>query len=461
MVFSSPVFLFLFFPAVLILYYSPIFPSRKWKNYFLFAASIVFYAWGEPVYVLLMIVSIFVNWGFGLAIQAGRSVRIILGLAVAFNLLFLFFFKYYDFAVDTVDNFLNFSLPILGLELPIGISFYTFQAISYLIDVKRKPELAQKNPLYLGLYISCFPQLVAGPIVRYETVEAQINARKESWSLFVAGLRRFLWGLAKKVLLANNLALVADQAFDGNSLSTGLAWMGMVAYTLQIYFDFSGYSDMAIGLGKIFGFHFPENFNYPYISKSITEFWRRWHMSLSSWFRDYVYIPLGGNRVSPGRHIWNLFVVWLLTGIWHGASWNFILWGLLYFVLLLLEKYTPLRSLPAWVGHGYTLLAVGICWVFFRAETLSGAVSYLQAMFTLSPVPFWNAEATMFLTNYAVYFLLGILLSIPIYPWIKKQPWMEKGWVKILSAAGQLLVFFLTIGFIFSNNYDPFIYFNF
>ena len=462
MVFSSPVFLFLFFPAVLLIYYNPIFRSRGFRNCFLFLSSILFYAWGEPVYVTIMLVSILVIWLLGLSLQKERFLRGKVVIAISFNLIILFIFKYYDFLVESVNNFLGFSISVLGLELPIGISFYTFQVISYIIDVKRKPEIAQKNPIYLGLYISCFPQLVAGPIVRYESVAAQITGRKESWDLFTEGLKRFLWGLAKKVILANNLSVIADLAFDGENISVGLAWMGMVAYTLQIYFDFSGYSDMAIGLGKIFGFRFPENFNSPYISRSVTEFWRRWHISLSSWFRDYVYIPLGGNRVSPLRHVRNLFIVWLLTGIWHGASWNFVVWGLLYFILLFLEKYTPLGKIQSLkIGRVYTLLAVGICWVFFRAPTLTEAVLYLETMFCLSPASLWNAEATVALTNGAIYFLLGIVLSTPIFPWLTKRSWSKKPCIKYLAAGFQLVVFLLTIGFILSSDYDPIIYFNF
>ncbi len=461
MVFSSTTFLFLFLPAVLLLYYNPICKGRGFRNGFLFFASVVFYAWGEPVYVILMLVSIFMNWLLGLSLRRARWVTGKMVLAVVLNLSMLFLFKYYDFAVTNVNGFLGLTLPVLGLELPIGISFYTFQALSYVIDVKRKPELAQENPLYVGLYIACFPQLIAGPIVRYETVAEQIRARRESWPVFCQGLRRFLWGLAKKVILANNLAVVADQAFDGGSLNTGLAWLGMIAYTLQIYFDFSGYSDMAIGLGKLFGFHFRENFNYPYASRSVTEFWRRWHMSLSSWFRDYVYIPLGGNRVPPARHIGNLFVVWLLTGVWHGASWNFIAWGLVYFVLLLLEKYTPLGHLPAGLTRCYTLLAVSLCWVLFRAADLSGAVLYLKALFGAAPFGLWSAETTVALTNSAVYFLLGAVLSFPLIPWLKKRRWTNTPLAQYGAAAFQCLVFLLTIGFVLKSTYDPFIYFNF
>ena len=461
MVFSSGIFLFLFLPIVLLIYYNPLIRSRSFRNIFLFLASIIFYAWGEPVYVLLMLSSIVVNWLFGRCIMAGKNSTVIAALAVVYNLAFLFVFKYLDFAITNCNNLLNLSIPLFGIELPIGISFYTFQAMSYVIDVKRKPELAQRSLLNVGLYIACFPQLIAGPIVRYETVAQQIRERTESWNDVTVGLRRFLWGLAKKVILANNLAKFADLAFDGTELSTALAWLGAAAYMLQIYFDFSGYSDMAIGLGRMFGFRFDENFNYPYAASSITDFWRRWHISLSTWFRDYVYIPLGGNRVRPARHILNLFLVWLLTGIWHGANWTFILWGLIYFLLLMLEKYTPLKRVPKLFGHLYTLLAVCLCWVLFRAASLSSALEYLKAMFGAAPLGIWDGNASIVLTNGFVYFLLGAILSFPIVPYFAKKTFVQKPVVQYLLAFFQLLVFLLTIGFILSSSYDPFIYFNF
>ena len=461
MVFSSGIFLFLFLPIVLLIYYNPLIRSRSFRNIFLFLASIIFYAWGEPVYVLLMLSSIVVNWLFGRCIMAGKNSTVIAALAVVYNLAFLFVFKYLDFAITNCNNLLNLSIPLFGIELPIGISFYTFQAMSYVIDVKRKPELAQRSLLNVGLYIACFPQLIAGPIVRYETVAQQIRERTESWNDVTVGLRRFLWGLAKKVILANNLAKFADLAFDGTELSTALAWLGAAAYMLQIYFDFSGYSDMAIGLGRMFGFRFDENFNYPYAASGITDFWRRWHISLSTWFRDYVYIPLGGNRVRPARHILNLFLVWLLTGIWHGANWTFILWGLIYFLLLMLEKYTPLKRVPKLFGHLYTLLAVCLCWVLFRAASLSSALEYLKAMFGAAPLGIWDGNASIVLTNGFVYFLLGAILSFPIVPYFAKKTFVQKPAVQYLLAFFQLLVFLLTIGFILSSSYDPFIYFNF
>lgn len=461
MVFSSEIFLFLFLPIVLLIYYNPLIRSRTFRNVFLFLASIVFYAWGEPVYVLLMLSSIFVNWLFGRLLMAGKNSSVITVLAVIYNLSFLFVFKYLDFAVTNCNNLLKLSIPLFGIRLPIGISFYTFQAMSYVIDVKRKPALAQKSLLNVGLYIACFPQLIAGPIVRYETVAEQIAQRNENREDFTLGLRRFLWGLSKKVLLANQLAVYADLAFDGTALSTGLAWLGAAAYMLQIYFDFSGYSDMAIGLGRMFGFHFDENFNYPYAAASITDFWRRWHISLSTWFRDYVYIPLGGNRVRPARHILNLFLVWLLTGIWHGASWTFILWGLLYFILLMLEKYTSLQKAPKPLGHIYTLLLVMLCWVLFRAVSLSSAWDYFKAMFGAAPLGLWDGNASIALTNGLVYFLLGAVLSFPVIPFLSRKSFTKKPAVQYLLAVFQLFICLLTVGFILNSSYDPFIYFNF
>ena len=339
MLFSTTIFLFVFLPLVLAVYYNPIIRSRQFRNVFLLLASIFFYAWGEPFYVLLMLLSIVVNWGLGLLVDRYRAQpgeRAALVMTVVYNLGVLFLFKYLNFTVDNLNLLFRTDIRMPQIALPVGISFYTFQAMSYVLDVHRGKGEAQKNPLNVGLYIALFPQLIAGPIVRYETVAWQIGHRQETLHGFYEGILRFIVGLGKKILLANTLALGADACFGTiaeRNLSFGAAWLGAVFYSLQILFDFSGYSDMAIGLGKMFGFEFLENFNYPYISRTVTEFWRRWHISLSSWFRDYVYIPLGGSRVSSrARHIFNLFVVWLLTGIWHGANWTFILWGLMYFV---------------------------------------------------------------------------------------------------------------------------------
>ncbi|MDR2137258.1 MAG: MBOAT family protein, partial [Synergistaceae bacterium] len=345
MVFSSTVFLFLFLPGLLAVYYNPFFlfsksphKGRTFRNTILLLASLCFYAWGEPLFVFAMMASILVNWGFGLLLARGKSKKGVLTAAVIYNVGLLFVFKYLSFTLRNVDYVFRTGVTV-DIALPIGISFFTFQLMSYVFDVSRTPELARRNPLDVALYVSLFPQLIAGPIVRFETIAGEIRGRVETSRDFTEGMTRFVFGLGKKLLIANYVGFLADEIFASSlPLSAATAWIGAIAYTLQIYFDFSGYSDMAIGLGWMFGFHFEENFDYPYISKSITEFWRRWHISLSTWFRDYLYIPLGGNRGSKSRTIFNLFIVWLLTGMWHGANWTFIVWGLYYFVLLLAER---------------------------------------------------------------------------------------------------------------------------
>ena len=331
MVFSSTVFLFLFLPVTVLVYYNPFCTGRRFRNLFLLLASLAFYAWGEPLFVFLMILSIVVGWLIGLkiSVSAGQRRKTFLTIGVVFHLALLFVFKYLTFVAGELGWLLAQDFSFINITLPIGISFFTFQLLSYLFDVYYGKAAAQKNVLNLGLYISLFPQLIAGPIVRYDTIAAQIEGRRETLGGFADGMMNFIYGLAKKILIANYMAQVADNIFDTEqSLSVLTAWLGGVAYTLQIYFDFSGYSDMAIGLGKMFGFTFPENFRYPYIAKSCTEFWRRWHISLGSWFRDYVYIPLGGNRVGKARWVINLLAVWSLTGLWHGANWTFLVWGL-------------------------------------------------------------------------------------------------------------------------------------
>ncbi|MGN1132703.1 MAG: MBOAT family O-acyltransferase, partial [Ruminococcus sp.] len=392
MLFASTVFIFAFLPAVLLLYYLVLRKFRTAQNILLLVASLLFYAWGEPKYVLIMILSIIMNYLFGLLVDKFRASktksRLVIALTVVFNLGVLYIFKYLMFTIENINSIAGLHLSVPNIVLPIGISFFTFQAMSYVIDVYREKGEAQKNPLNVGLYISFFPQLIAGPIVRYETVAYQIKHREESFEKFSEGVCRFIIGLAKKVLLANTMAVVADYAFDmpNSELTVVMAWVGAIAYTFQIFFDFGGYSDMAIGLGKMFGFEFLENFNYPYISLSVSEFWRRWHMSLGTWFRDYVYFPLGGSRVkSKARLVFNLFVVWSLTGIWHGANWTFLCWGLMYFVLLTIEK------LIGWekkypdkmkiLRRIYTLFFVIMGWVLFRADSIGDAGAYFATMF--------------------------------------------------------------------------------
>ena len=391
MLFSSTLFLFLFLPLTLVAY---LVVGRRLRNVLLLLASLFFYLWGENIYVLVMLSSITMNYIFGLLIdrniKRGDSGKLPMVLGVVANLGLLIFFKYTNFIVDNVNILLGTmgvaAINIEPIHLPIGISFFTFQAMSYIIDVYRKDSNVQKNPINLGLYIALFPQLIAGPIVRYHDIADQINRRKTRLLDVAAGSERFIFGLGKKVLIANPLALVADQIFalPVDQLSTGAAWIGVICYTLQIYFDFSGYSDMAIGLGRMFGFRFLENFNYPYISRSIREFWRRWHISLSSWFRDYLYIPMGGNRLGEKRTRRNLLIVFLLVGLWHGASWSFIVWGLIHGLFLIFERSRPgrfIEKMPTPLQLVYTLLVVMNAWVFFRVEKLSDALDYLAVMY--------------------------------------------------------------------------------
>lgn len=455
MIFSSAEFLFLFFPCTLLIYYAPFCRNRRFRNIFLLLVSLFFYAWGEPVNVLLLLLSIAVNWLLGGMAGPDRPHRrTALWTAVAFNLAALGVFKYLGFLCQNL-RLLGIPAPEVRLALPIGISFYTFQAMSYVIDVYRGKSPAQKSVLDVGLYVAFFPQLIAGPIVRYETVAQEIHGRRETWEDFCSGVSRLIIGLGKKSILANHMAIIADAAFQSAGPSAPMAWLGAAAYALQIYFDFSGYSDMAIGLGRMCGFHFQENFNQPYQAVSITDFWRRWHISLSTWFRDYVYIPLGGNRVSPRRHVLNLFVVWLLTGIWHGADWTFILWGLGYFLLLMGEKYGRIdRRIP--FRRVYTLLCVLLLWVPFRADNLSGTWKYFAAMFAGN----WSGcgDFLYYFGNMKVYLAAAVLCCLPVDRLWRRVPETYRGW---LEAAGQILLFLLVLTYIVSSTYNPFIYFNF
>jgi len=474
MLFSSNIFLFFFLPFVLVVYYVFLMRSRSLQNAFLFFASLFFYAWGEPKFVLVMIASILMNWIIGLVIglddrREGRA-RAALTAGVILNLLVIFVFKYLMFTIGNINLLFGLDIRIPVIELPIGISFFTFQSMSYLIDVYRKDGRVQKNLINVGLYIAFFPQLIAGPIVRYNSIDLQIAGRKESRKLFAEGVERFVIGLGKKVIIANTMATAADYAFnDPDGISVLLAWLGAVAYTMQIYYDFSGYSDMAIGLGRMFGFEFEENFNYPYISRSITEFWRRWHMSLGTWFRDYLYIPLGGNRTrTKARHIFNIFVVWLCTGIWHGANWTFIAWGLMYFVLLIFEKYSGYdvndrEGRHHFIKHVYTMLFVIFGWVLFRAESIGAAASYMKAMFG-SGCPFMNDGFLEYFRQSAVYLAAAAAGSTPLVSRLLAKRDEEKGGSSLISAASAvylLAVFMVSVSFIVKDTYNPFIYFNF
>lgn len=469
MLFPSEVFLFVFLPVVLVVYYALLRKTKKLKNVFLLLASLFFYAWGEPVYVYLMMGSIVFNWLMGLLIDRFREKKgisvLMFVLLVAVNIGVLGWYKYSEFTVLQINRFLHTSIPVPIVPLPIGISFFTFQAMSYVIDVYRKRGKVQKNPLNVGLYIAFFPQLIAGPIVRYETIAEQIEHRVENFKDFSAGVTRFCVGLAKKVLIANNMALVADNAFGliiGGEFqgSAGMAWLGAIAYTFQIFFDFSGYSDMAIGLGQMFGFHFEENFRYPYISKTVSEFWRRWHISMQTWFRDYVYFPLGGSRVSLPRNIFNLFVVWLLTGIWHGANWTFIAWGLMYFVILAFEKLTGLSKKEYWWGHIYTMLLVIIGWVIFRSTGMGNAFLYIKAMFGIGAKGLVDKAVWAYIAQNWIYFIFAIIGSVPLMPWIDSRLKTNRVW-QTLYAVGLVICLVVSVSFISNNAYNPFIYFNF
>jgi len=470
MLFSSTAFICFFLPLVISVYYLFLSKHLGAKNIFLMLASLFFYAWGEPRFVLVMILSIFCNYGFGLLVNKEQK-KIWLVLMLCFNLGILFIFKYLMFTVKNINSFGDLSLTVPNIVLPIGISFFTFQAVSYVIDVYRRKVAVQKNPLYVGMYIAFFPQLIAGPIVRYATIADQIENRRENWEDFSYGVCRFILGLAKKVLIANNIALVADKAFNSPSaeLSMAMAWLGILAYTLQIYFDFSGYSDMAIGMGRMFGFHFEENFNYPYISKSISEFWRRWHISLGSWFRDYVYFPLGGSRVgNRGRLVFNLFVVWALTGFWHGANWTFVCWGLFYFVFITIEKLSNFDKKfmkLSWLKHIYVLFLVMMGWVLFRAPDFAAASSYFQTLFHLNDNLILNDMAILNFRENIFYYIVGIIFSMPVISRIaarfKDKTSALTNTYQIIRPVIYMALFFLALSFIVKDAYNPFIYFNF
>ncbi|MBS7297872.1 MAG: MBOAT family protein [Eubacteriales bacterium] len=470
MLFSSTIFIYFFLPIVIMAYYLLFYRSLFLKNLFLFAASIFFYGWGEPKFVLVMMLSIIVNWFFGLMVDRAKRKGSKIGIRLAiiatciFDLGLLFVFKYLNFAESIICSIFGTSPVISKIVLPIGISFFTFQAMSYVLDVARGKGEVQKNILNVGLYIAFFPQLIAGPIVRYETVAYEIKNRRENTEDFFGGFSRFIIGLGKKVILSNNFALLADKAFElapTDELSTAMAWLGAIAYTFQIFFDFSGYSDMAIGLGKMFGFHFLENFDYPYISHSITEFWRRWHISLGSWFRDYVYFPLGGSRVKKPRLVLNLFAVWALTGIWHGANWTFLVWGLMYFVLLCFEKLSGFNNwkIPNLLKWLYTMLFVILGWVIFRADSISDAMGYIGIMFGITGAGLADGIFTGYFTQSFVLLAIGAICSTPA---TKQLTRIKSGFVgDVIYAVALTALFALCISGLVSNSYNPFIYFNF
>ncbi len=471
MLFSSLTFIFLFMTLCCLFYFIS---KPKIKNIILLIFSLVFYSWGEPKYVVLMLATVFVSWTSGLLIEyfdnknKYKIKKIIFIVSIILIISGLLYFKYTNFFVENINLLFSAKITIREITLPIGISFYTFQILSYIIDLYRKKIKVQKNLLNLALYISFFPQLIAGPIVRYETIEDQLNNRKEAFDKVVAGVERFIVGLGKKVIIANNMAFIADTVFDSKMLSeysTIVLLVGIVAYTFQIYFDFSGYSDMAIGLGKIFGFEFLENFNYPYVAQSITDFWKRWHISLTTFFREYIYIPLGGNRVKKYRWILNMLIVWLLTGFWHGASWTFIFWGLYYFVFLVIEKILlkdKIEKIPSVLRHIITLIIISIGWTLFRANSLNDFTLIIKSLFTnFNGIGFKELiNSTPDIIPTIPYFIFAILFSMDIYPKleIKYKKSLTYYAVKKLVL---LLIFIFSIALLVSSMYNPFIYFRF
>ena len=461
MLFSSVTFLYYFLPAVLLIYFLV---PRCLKNTVLLIFSLAFYGWGEPKLLALMIFTILMFYGCGLMIgrcqsQKGKKAWLTVSIVISIGLLGLF--KYADFFIDSFNAVTGLSVPLLRLALPVGISFYTFQSLSYTIDVYRGNVPAQKNPISFGAYVALFPQLIAGPIVRYVDVARELNERQHSWDDFCLGLRRFLVGLGKKILIADNFALLMKLFRESEGKSVLFYWLYAVAFMLNIYFDFSGYSDMAIGLGRIFGFKFIENFNYPYLSKSVTEFWRRWHMSLGSWFRDYIYIPMGGNRVSKGRWVFNILTVWMLTGLWHGAAWNFVLWGLLFGILLMVEKWVPaIQKLPNVLRHGYVLLIVCLSFVLFNADSLSQALSDMGGMFGFAGVPLVNTESLYYLRSYGLLFLMGIVGATPIVRDTARRIG-EKPWGAVLEVLLMAVLLIVCSAYLVDGSFSPFLYFRF
>ena len=467
MVFSTPIFLFYFLALTLLVYYVV---PRKGRNVVLLISSLFFYYWGEREYVAIMFLSTAIDYTHGMLVERckkkgnDKGARMAVASSVIFNLALLLFFKYWDFLAGSLQAMGLTFMPVLNIHLPIGISFYTFQTMSYTIDVYRGDTRAQRNIINFGTFVTLFPQLIAGPIIKYKDLGDQINERTTSTEKFASGVQIFMVGMAKKVLVANNVGMLweAYKAMSAGELTVLGAWLGVIAFTFQIYFDFSGYSDMAIGLGRMLGFEFLPNFNYPYISKSITEFWRRWHISLSTWFREYLYIPLGGNRCSKPRWMFNLLVVWAATGIWHGASWNYLIWGLYFFVLLMLEKFFLLKVLnkaPALVGHIYTLFFVVVSWAIFAIEDFAQLGSYLKVMFGLGGVPLMDAKLGYYVTSYLPILLVAAVASTPLG---------AKLYHKLKTPAAEVVCTVLVLAglvvctaYLVDGTYNPFLYFRF
>ena len=467
MVFSTPVFLFYFLALTLLVYYLV---PRAWRNVVLLCSSLFFYCWGEREYVIIMFLSTAIDFIHGLLVDRckkrdnDRGARMAVASSIVFNLALLFFFKYWDFIASSLQGVGLTFMPVLNIHLPIGISFYTFQTMSYTIDVYRGDARAQRSILNFGTFVTLFPQLIAGPIIKYKDLGDQIDERTCSADKFASGVQIFMVGLGKKLLIANNVGMLweAYKAMAPGELTVAGAWLGVLAFTFQIYFDFSGYSDMAVGLGRMLGFEFLPNFNYPYISKSITEFWRRWHISLSTWFKEYLYIPLGGNRCSKGRWMFNLLVVWAATGIWHGASWNYLIWGLYFFVLLMIEKFfllDLLKKAPALVGHLYTMFFVLVSWAIFAIEDFSHLIAYLKVMFGLGGVPLVNGSLGYYLTSYLPILCAAALASTPLGAGLYRRCGVRTQQVvcTLLVAAGLVVC----TAYLVDGTYNPFLYFRF
>ena len=465
MLFSSISFLYYFLPCVLIIYFCT---PKKFKNIILLLSSLLFYFYGEPVYILVMIGSIISGYIHGLLINKYKKYKkIFLITSITISLGLLILFKYSNFIIDNINSIFNAKFALLNLALPIGISFYTFQILSYVIDVYNEKVAVQKSIIKLATYVSLFPQLIAGPIVRYSDIEKELSNRTHSFENMALGIRRFVIGLAKKILIANQLGEISNIFLQTDETSVIFYWMYGIAFCLQIYFDFSAYSDMAIGLGKMFGFHFLENFNYPYISKSITEFWRRWHISLSTWFRDYVYIPLGGNRVGKLKLLRNIFVVWCLTGIWHGANWTFIIWGLMFGILLIIEKIFLLKALdkiPKIFRHIYVLFVVMISFIIFNATDIRQAIYQIKGLFGINGETIINSYTLYYLKSYLVIFIIAIIGSTPLLKNIIEKLKQKSKINKIINLFEPIAIMALLListAYLVDNSYNPFLYFRF
>lgn len=463
MVFASITFLYYFLPIFLILYF--IFP-KKHKNIVLLIFSFIFYFYGEPKYILLMLIEVFFSYFMTLSLEKNKS-KSLLGIIISFHIFLLCVFKYLNFIITNINSIFGGSISLLNIILPIGISFYTFQIISYEVDVYRGKVKASKSLIDYMTYVFLFPQLIAGPIVRYETVSKELKSRKVTLEDFSYGVNRFIIGLFKKIVIANNIGELCKILNDSSEVSVLLYWVLGIGYLLQIYFDFSGYSDIAIGIGRMIGFKFPENFNYPYIADSVTDFWRRWHMTLSSWFRDYVYIPLGGNRVSTIKHIRNILVVWMLTGLWHGASWNFIIWGLYFGIILIIEKYflnKILEKLPKVIRSIYTMLIVMISFIIFSSDDMSSALTVIKGLFSFNSLKFSNNFIIYYIRSYGVILVGGLVLSTPLIKNVinklKENKTLEYI-INIFEVIVIVLILVVITSMLIDSSYNPFLYFRF